>query len=46
MKQGLPVELPERYVEFYKAIESWQNEMFFRLKRKSSTNIQVTDDLL
>ena len=29
----IPFDLPEGYVEFYKAIESWQNELFFKLKR-------------
>ncbi|NLW45022.1 MAG: formate dehydrogenase accessory protein FdhE [Syntrophomonadaceae bacterium] len=37
MKNRLPFVLPEGYVEFYKAVESWQNEFFFKLKRTAGT---------
>ena len=33
MTNRIPFDLPEGYVEFYKAIESWPNELFFKLKR-------------
>lgn len=32
-KKTVPVELPEGYVEFYKKIETWENEQLFRLKK-------------
>ncbi len=35
MTNRVPVELPDGYVEFYKTIESWQNELLFRLKRNT-----------
>lgn len=34
MKRRLPVDLPEGYVEFYKELESWQNEQEIALKKQ------------
>lgn len=34
MSKVAPVTLPEGFVEFYEDVESWQNELFFRLKKK------------
>ena len=36
MADSAPVSLPKGFVEFYKDIETWQNQVFFRLKKKSS----------
>lgn len=33
MNRQLPVTLPEGYVEFYKSLETWQNEQEFKLKK-------------
>ncbi|MGE5423414.1 MAG: formate dehydrogenase accessory protein FdhE [Ignavibacteriales bacterium] len=40
------VELPEGYVDFYKKIETWQNEMFFRLKKAQNIDKQNINLLL
>lgn len=34
MSNTIPVELPEGFIDFYKRIETWQNEMLFRLKKE------------
>lgn len=34
MNRKIPVELPEGYVDFYKELESWQNEKQIRLKNE------------
>ncbi len=34
MGKGVPVSLPEGFVEFYQDVESWQNELFIRLKKR------------
>ncbi len=33
MKRNSPVELPDGYVEFYKALETWQNEQQIKLQK-------------
>ncbi|MGE5398659.1 MAG: formate dehydrogenase accessory protein FdhE [Chitinophagales bacterium] len=38
MIEKKPVTLPEGYVDFYKNVETWQNEVFFRLKKRLSQN--------
>jgi len=37
MDKSVPVTLPEGFVEFYEDVESWQNELFFRLKKKTDS---------
>lgn len=34
MKKPIPVELPPGYIEFYKDLESWENEQQIRLSKK------------
>ncbi|MGE5370981.1 MAG: formate dehydrogenase accessory protein FdhE [Solirubrobacterales bacterium] len=41
-----PVSLPEGYVDFYKAIETWQTELFTRLKKANQPEPQDTIALL
>ncbi len=36
MNRNSPVDLPEGYVEFYKNLETWQNEQQIRLQQKCS----------
>jgi len=43
MKNRIIFDLPEGYVEFYKTIESWQNELLFRLKRTAKTDENDAD---
>lgn len=43
MTNRVSVDLPEGYVDFYKAIESWQNELLFRLKRTTEPDGLVED---
>ncbi len=38
--------MPEGFVDFYKVIESWQNEIFFKLKRNTIDNETVAEDFL
>lgn len=45
MSDRITFDLPEGYVEFYKAIESWQNELLFRLKRSEKTDENDVDCL-
>jgi len=45
MTNRVPVDLPEGYVEFYKAIESWQNELLFRLKRTMEPDTEAVAEM-
>jgi FdhE protein len=36
MKKHSPIELPEGYVDFYKSLESWQNEQQMKIKKSSA----------
>jgi FdhE protein len=46
MSSRITFDLPEGYVEFYKAIESWQNELLFRLKRNTGISKRSDDCIL
>lgn len=46
MTNHAPVDLPEGYVEFYKKIETWQNEIFFRLKKAQNVEKQNVNQVL
>jgi len=38
MKKHFPVILPEGYVDFFKKLETWQNEQQIKLKKKLFTS--------
>jgi len=46
VSKATPVTLPEGFVEFYKDVETWQNELFFRLKKKMTFQKQDAIELL